>query len=138
MKIIFNFDPKGFVYTAPVQDWKHLVNQRTRWASNMKYQLKFDPEFFFILLSMACMYWGVLFLFIFNWKLALILFAARVFFENLLIGNLKQRFGISSKMARFYPVWLVIQTFFLVFTMVLGQFNLFEWHGKRPYKRKSK
>jgi hypothetical protein len=29
----------------------------------------------------------------------------------------------------------VIQTFFLVFTMVLGQFNLFSWHGKKPYRR---
>ncbi|MDD2331137.1 MAG: glycosyltransferase [Candidatus Cloacimonetes bacterium] len=135
MKIIFNFDPQSFVYTSPVRDLKHLLSQRTRWASNMKYQLKFDPEFFFILLSMAFMYWGVLALALFNWKLALILFTARVLFENIFIGNTRKRFGINGKMAWFYPIWLVFQTVFLVLTMLLGQFNLFVWHGKKPYKR---
>jgi len=37
-------------------------------------------------------------------------------------------------MLGFYPVWLIIQTFMLVFTMILGQFGFFVWHGKRPPK----
>ena len=135
MKIIFNFDPKSFTYTRPVMSWKHLVNQRSRWASNMKYQLKYDPEFFFILLSMAFMFWGTMLLFFFNWKLALILFLTRIAIEHEVIYNARRFFGVTGKMVMFYPVWFVIQTFFLVFTMLLGQFNLFVWHGKRPYKK---
>lgn len=134
-KIIFNFQPSGWVHTRPVKSWKHLVNQRSRWASNMKYQLKFNPEFFFILLSMAFMYWGGVIMLLFSLRLALLVFAIRILIENIFLGLAKSRFGISPRMMRFYPVWLVIQTFFLVFTMVLGQFNFFVWHGKRPYKR---
>lgn len=134
-KIIFNFLPASFVYTHPVKSWKHLVNQRSRWASNMKYQLKFNPEFFFILLSMAFMYWGGIFMMFFNFYLGLFIFAFRILIENITFGFSRKTFGISSKMMHFYPIWLVIQTFFLVFTMVLGQFNIFVWHGKRPYKR---
>jgi len=134
-KIIFNFMPASYVHTHPVRSWKHLVNQRSRWASNMKYQLKFNPEFFFILLSMAFMYWGGLIMMFFNFYLGLFIFAFRILIENITFSYSRKTFGISSKMMRFYPIWLVIQTFFLVFTMVLGQFNIFVWHGKRPYKR---
>lgn len=134
-KIIFNFLPASFVHTRPVKSWKRLVNQRSRWASNMKYQLKFNPEFFFILLSMAFMYWGGLFMMFFSVKLGLLIFAFRILIENLFASYARSRFGITAKMLLFYPIWLVIQTFFLVFTMVLGQFNIFVWHGKRPYKR---
>lgn len=134
-RIIFNFQPSSWVFTRPVHSWKQLVNQRSRWASNMKYQLKFNPEFFFILLSMAFMYWGGLVMMIFSVKLGLFIFAFRILIENIFLRYARSRFGVSNKMMNFYPIWLVIQTFFLVFTMVLGQFNFFVWHGKRPYKR---
>ncbi|NLK49473.1 MAG: glycosyltransferase [Candidatus Cloacimonetes bacterium] len=133
-RIIFNFDPRSFVHTYPVESWQQLSNQRARWASNMKYQLKFNPEFFFILLSMAFMYWGAPLLAFFNWKLALGAFVFRIAIELTFLSYARSRFGVTSRMMRFYPLWIVIQTFFLVFTMVLGQFNLFIWHGKRPPK----
>ncbi|MDZ4183193.1 MAG: glycosyltransferase [Candidatus Cloacimonadaceae bacterium] len=137
-RIIFNFDKRSFVNTLPVKSWRHLLNQRSRWASNMKYQLKFNPEFFFILLSMAFMYWGAVFMLFFSWKLALGIFAFRVCIEHIMVSYARGHFNVSARMLRFYPLWLVIQTFFLVFTMVLGQFNLFVWHGKKPYKGVSK
>jgi cellulose synthase/poly-beta-1,6-N-acetylglucosamine synthase-like glycosyltransferase len=134
-RIIFNFFPASFVHTHPVKSWKQLVNQRSRWASNMKYQLKFNPEFFFILLTMAFIYWGGIIMMLFNLWLGLIIFGLRILIENIFVSYTRKRFGVSAKMMLFYPIWLVIQTFFLVFTMVLGQFNFFVWHGKRPYKR---
>ncbi|PKN72198.1 MAG: hypothetical protein CVU50_08640 [Candidatus Cloacimonetes bacterium HGW-Cloacimonetes-3] len=134
-KIVFNFLPSSFVYTHPVKSWHQLVNQRSRWASNMKYQLKFNPEFFFILLTMAFIYWGGLVMMLFSFKLGLFIFAFRILIENIMASYARSSFGVSSRMMLFYPIWLVIQTFFLVFTMVLGQFNIFVWHGKRPYKR---
>jgi cellulose synthase/poly-beta-1,6-N-acetylglucosamine synthase-like glycosyltransferase len=134
-RIIFNFDKRSFVHTLPVKSWKQLTNQRSRWASNMKYQLKFDPEFFFILLSMAFMYWGGILMLAFSWKLALLIYAFRILVENIFFSYARSHFEVSAKMMLFYPIWLLIQNFFLVFTMVLGQFNLFVWHGKKPYKR---
>lgn len=133
-KIIFNFSSASFTHTHPVKSWKQLVNQRSRWASNMKYQLTFNPEFFFILFSMACLYWGGLVMMLINLKLGLAIFAYRILIENIMISYSRKHFGISARMLGFYPIWLTIQTFFLVFTMILGQFGIFVWHGKRPPK----
>ncbi len=133
-KIIFNFSPASFTHTHPVKSWKHFVNQRSRWASNMKHQLRLNPEFFFILFSMACLYWGGILMMFLNLKLGLMIFAYRILIELSMISYSHKHFGISSRMLRFYPLWLVIQTFMLVFTMVLGQLGIFVWHGKRPPK----
>ncbi|HOA29253.1 MAG TPA: glycosyltransferase [Candidatus Cloacimonadota bacterium] len=133
-KIIFNFSSASFTHTHPVKSWKQLLNQRSRWASNMKYQLTFNPEFFFILFSMACLYWGGLVMMLINLPLGLIIFAYRILIENIMISYSRKHFGISSRMLGFYPLWLIIQTFFLVFTMIMGQFGFFVWHGKRPPK----
>ncbi len=133
-KIVFNFSPKSFVHTHPVRSWKQLVNQRSRWASNMRYQLTFNPEFFFILFSMACLYWGSIIMMFVSFKLGLAIFCFRIITEQILIGYSRRYFGVTAKMLLFYPVWLVIQTFFLVFTMVMGQLGIFVWHGKKPPK----
>jgi len=133
-KIIFNFSPKSFVHTHPVKSWKQLVNQRSRWASNMRYQLTFNPEFFFILFSMACLYWGSIIMMFVSLKLGLAIFCFRILLEHFMISYSRRYFGVTAKMLWFYPVWLIIQTFFLVFTMVLGQLGIFVWHGKRSPK----
>jgi len=133
-KIIFNFAADSFTYTHPVKSWKQFINQRSRWASNMKYQLYFNPEFFFILFSMACLYWGGIVLMFINFKLGLIIFLYRILIEHIMISYSHKQFGITARMLGFYPVWLIIQTFMLVFTMILGQFGFFVWHGKRPPK----
>lgn len=133
-KIIFNFSSASFTHTHPVKSWKQLINQRSRWASNMKYQLSFNPEFFFILFSMACLYWGSIIMMFLNLKLGLAIFAYRILIEHLMISYSRKHFGVTARMLNFYPIWLLIQTFFLVFTMVLGQFGIFVWHGKRPPK----
>lgn len=137
-KIVFNFLPASFVYTRPVKSWGRFINQRSRWASNMKYQLKFNPEFFFILLTMAFIYWGGIVMMLFSFRLGLAIFALRILIENIYFGYSRSALGISSRMMNFYPIWLLIQTFMLVFTMILGQFNIFVWHGKKPYKRKAR
>ncbi len=133
-KVVFNFDPHSFVYTQPMPSWKELISQRARWASDMKHQFKLHPEFFFILLSMAFFYWGSIAMLFFNWKLALCFLGSRVLIELIFLNYSKATFQVSSQMMRFYPVWVVIQNFFLVFTMVLGQLNLFVWHGIKPPK----
>lgn len=131
-KIVFNFSPSSFTYTHPVKSWKQFINQRSRWASNMKYQLSFNPEFFFILFSMACLYWGSIILMFVNFKLGLAAFIYRILIELIMISYSHKHFGVNKRMLGFYPIWLVIQTFMLVFTMILGQLGMFVWHGKRP------
>lgn len=133
-KIIFNFASSSFTHTYPVQSWKEFINQRSRWASNMKYQLSLNPEFFFILFSMACLYWGSIILLFVNFPLGLAFLLYRILVELCMISYSRKHFGVSARMLNFYPVWLAIQTFLLVFTMILGQLGLFVWHGKHPPK----
>jgi hypothetical protein len=63
----------------------------------MKYQLKFDPEFFFILLSMGLMYWGGVLMFIFSWKIALSIMIFRWTVENVFLSYTRKRFGVGMK-----------------------------------------
>jgi len=49
LKIKFAFNNHSFVQTKPVESWLQLLNQRTRWASNFKWQYNLNPEFFFYL-----------------------------------------------------------------------------------------
>jgi len=86
---------------------------------------------------MAFMYWGGLIMLFFNIKIALIIFLYRIIVENITISYSRSRFGFTKEMLRFYPIWLVIQNFFLVLTMVLGQFNIFVWKGKRPTSKRN-
>ena len=87
-----------------------------------------------ILFSMACLYWGGIILMFVNLRLGLWVFAYRIVIELMMMSYSHKHFGVKSRMLLFYPVWLVIQTFMLVFTMVLGQLGIFVWHGKRPPK----
>ncbi len=48
-KIGFSFTPYSFVTTQPISSWRALFNQRIRWASNTKWQISLNPEFFLYL-----------------------------------------------------------------------------------------
>jgi len=134
MNIKFNFSPYSFVYTEPIPNWKMLVNQRTRWASNMKAQRALNPEFFMILVCIVCFYICNLALFIINWKIGLLFFLCKVLIEIELFYMGFPYLKADRKMLFFYPVWQVIQPFFLTLTTILGQFNLYRWRGRSPIK----
>ncbi|MCK4312776.1 MAG: glycosyltransferase, partial [Candidatus Cloacimonetes bacterium] len=51
MKVEFAFSTHSFVYTKAVDNLLQLLRQRSRWASNMKWQIILNPEFFIYLLS---------------------------------------------------------------------------------------
>ena len=51
LKVRFAFSAHSFALTQPIQNWKKLFSQRIRWASNMKWQIGLNPEFFIQLKS---------------------------------------------------------------------------------------
>ncbi len=47
----------------------------------------------------------------FNYKLALFILAYRIIIENIIFNSSRSRFGITKEIMKFYPVWLIIQSF---------------------------
>ena len=47
---VFNYDPNSFVSTLPKNSFPSYLNQRIRWSSNSKQNLRSNPQFFVFLL----------------------------------------------------------------------------------------
>ena len=131
MKVKFAFSPLSFVTTKPIKSWQNLLNQRVRWASNSKWQLLLNPEFFFYLLAVLILTTFGLILLVFKWQLGLILFAIKYIFEFVLVKFGFEKFFIDKERLKFFPVWFVIQPFYIITVAIMGVFNLFKWHGRR-------
>ncbi len=134
MKIHFNFSSHSFVYTTPITNWMMLLNQRTRWASNMKTQSSLNPEFFWILVSIVTFYLLNITLFFVDWRLGLTFMLIREFIEINLFYFGFPYLKADRRMIWFYPIWQIIQAIFLTTTIILGQFNLYRWRGRKPVK----
>lgn len=131
MNVRFAFPSASFVTTRPVSGWKELLNQRVRWASNSKWQLILNPEFFFYLVNIFILILLGIILFFHNWWIGLILFLIKLIPELILIKLGFRDFLLSKKRFKFFPTWFVIQPFYLITVGVMGVFNLFRWHGRR-------
>ena len=126
-KIIFNTNPHSFANTQAIESWKQLFNQRSRWASNMKWQIKLNPEFFLYLISTFILTVGVYFYFPLGWWIPLLVIFLRMIFE---IQFLKKSFGffqVEKKLLKFYPIWFFIQPVYMVLISILGAFSIFSW-----------
>lgn len=135
LKIQFNFSPHSFVYTAPIKSWSQLINQRTRWASNMKTQSSLNPEFFWILVFIVSFYISTIILFFLDWRFGLGFYLLKDVIEIMLFYMGFPYLKADRQMIWFYPVWQIIQPIFLTITTILGQFNLYRWRGRTPVKQ---
>lgn len=125
--ISFNFEPKSYVYTKPVDNLTTLLNQRIRWTSNMKWQIKLNPEFFIYLLSVlivTIMPWIILFI---NWKIAILFFIIRIWGEIVFLKQAFKRLKIKKDKLNFYPLWFVLQPFYMILIAILSIFDFFKW-----------
>jgi cellulose synthase/poly-beta-1,6-N-acetylglucosamine synthase-like glycosyltransferase len=131
MNVRFAFSAASFVSTRAVSGWKQLLNQRVRWASNSKWQLILNPEFFFYLVNIFILILLGIILFFHKWWIGLILFLLKLIPEMMLIKLGFREFCLPKNRLRFFPIWFVIQPFYLITVGVMGVFNLFQWHGRR-------
>lgn len=131
MKTRFNFLPNSFAFTQSIKSWKQLFNQRSRWNSNLKWQLFLNPKFVVVITMVFSVYGAGFLLFAFDWKTATIFLGTRIFFETLLIYTWLPLFGAKRSTFRLYPFWVFAQPMFNILVLVMGQFNLFQWQGKR-------
>jgi len=131
LRVRFAFSRHAFAGTRPVRSWRQLFNQRSRWAGNMRRQLSLNPEFFFYLFATALLFVGALALLLLCWPLGAGVLAIKAAGEYAFLAAQRKRFEMDGERLRFFPVWFVLQPFYLLPVAMLGQLNLFRWHGRR-------
>ncbi len=138
LKTIFNFDNGSFVSTNRIVGWKQLINQRSRWAWNVKWQIKLRPLYFWSIALVLIYYSGVIALIFLNWKMAVFFSLLRAVLEIVLLSVGFHYLDVEKKRIMFYPIWAFMMPFLYLITVPMGQMNMFEWYGKKPTKSKIK
>jgi len=130
-KVAFSFNRYSFARTRAASSWIQLFNQRSRWASNMKLQLKLNPEFFLYLLSVICLTSMIFITLFLDYKVGLLFIGTKAFFEYRFINKVFNKFKIDNNRLNFFPLWIILQPIFGIIVSLMGQVNMFKWKGKK-------
>jgi cellulose synthase/poly-beta-1,6-N-acetylglucosamine synthase-like glycosyltransferase len=128
--------PETFAIHPPARSWSGFVQQRTRWASNAPYQLRFDPLFFVYMLV--------------TFALSLLLLLSPLLALNGALSGgwaggcwgakVAAEWSICRKgtaffarrdLRRYFPLWILLQPLLVVLIGGLGCLGMFSWKGKR-------
>ncbi|OQX70913.1 MAG: hypothetical protein B6D62_03245 [Candidatus Cloacimonas sp. 4484_275] len=134
MKISFNFSPHSFVITRAIGSWKELFNQRSRWASNSKWQILLNPEFFVYLVFVFIATLFPFVLLFFNWKIGLLLIFAKYISDFYFVRLGFRIFGLERERLKYFPFWFFLQPPYIILVTLMGIFDIFKW---RTGKEKS-
>ena len=127
LKVRFSLIEHSFVYTQSVKSVQHLISQRSRWASNAKWQLYLNPEFFFFLTAVFLIHLTIIILLFLNWQAAILLVVIKLISEYIFVATNFKLFERERKRLRFFPAWSILQPFYIVLVTVRGIFELFSW-----------
>jgi len=127
LKIKFAFNTHSFVKTKPVESWIQLLNQRTRWASNFKWQMNLNPEFFYYLTAVFLNTFLPVILIFKIWFLGLGLLLLRMILEYDFIKLGFKVFELKKNKLKFYPFWFIMQPFYILLVTLLGILGIFKW-----------
>lgn len=127
MKVNFAFTDHSYVYTQPIKNIGKFLSQRSRWTSNMKWQIILNPEFFFYLLSVFFITFLPIVILLNYWQLGVGILLIRMIFELIFLKYGYEVFSENKKKLIFYPVWFFIQPFYIIVIALMGGLNLFSW-----------
>jgi len=127
MKVSFAFTDHSYVYTQPIKNIGKFLSQRSRWTSNMKWQIILNPEFFVYLLSVFFItFLPIVILFNF-WQLGVGVLLLRIILELIFLKYGYEVFGENKKKLIFYPAWFIMQPLYIITIAVMGGLNIFSW-----------
>ena len=125
--IRFAFSPHSFVLTKQIERLAQLLNQRSRWASNMKWQIMMNPEFFVYLMSVFFLAFLPIVLFFFNWKIGVGILIIKALLDFLFIREGYRIFPNEKTRKFFFPFWFILQPVYIFVVTFLGILNIFKW-----------
>ncbi len=129
-KIVFNFEPSSFVLTRPIGSLKSLVNQRSRWASNMKWQVFLNLEMFLYLSTLFILLLSIFYLLYKAPGYAIVILLIKFFNDLIYMNKVYQVFQSDPKRRYFFPLFFIFQPIYLCVVGILGQLNFFQWKKK--------
>lgn len=120
-----NIDPNSFVKTEPMTNIKEFINQRTRWASNAKLNIKKSPYFFSFLATSLSFNIIILFYFLFSdsWHF---LFLFKFVCDGLVLLMGSMLFNTNIKFPAYF-LWATIQPIYIPIIGLLGIREKFTW-----------
>lgn len=120
-----NIDPNSFVRTEPMKKVKGFLNQRTRWSSNAKLNVKRSPYFFLFLANSLLINIIIFFSFLFstNW---FSIFFMKFIFDGLVIFLGSKLFNSNISFTP-YLVWSFLQPIYIPFIAFMGLQEKFTW-----------
>jgi cellulose synthase/poly-beta-1,6-N-acetylglucosamine synthase-like glycosyltransferase len=121
-----------YVYTRPTTSWSALIIQRARWASNAKPMAITDPIFFFYLTIAFLLNIGWPVAIFFHAWLGIALAAIKALVDYRFLSEHLDLFQIESARMRFFPVWFLLQPFYILAVTVLGLAGAYRWRGRAP------
>lgn len=126
-KIGLSTSKHSYAYTVPTKNWAELMNQRIRWASNMKWQILLNPEFFFYLISVILTTIMPFIMLFTHFWIGLTIILVRGFCEYNFLKISMEKFHEDRNRLKFYPIWMLIQPFYMIIVSIFSLFNFFKW-----------
>lgn len=130
-KIRFAFGKETQNHTRSQKSIKQFFNQRIRWASNERAQIKLNIEFYLFLLVTFLLNLSIVIALFFAPILFLIFLLIKGISEWLVIKQGTKRFKIDQTRLKFFPIWALLQPFYIIVVGIAGQLKLFKWN-KEP------
>ena len=123
---VFNYDPNSFVSTLPKNSFPGYLNQRIRWSSNSKQNLRSNPQFFVFLLSAFLANCSIMFGLIYFSGLSIVLFLIKFFLEAFVIF-IGTRLFLTPVTSLTYIIWNIIQPVYIPIVGVAGLIGKYSW-----------
>jgi len=134
-RIVFAASPKTFVSThrseTPFSFWR----QRKRWASNATLQIRLNPIFFAYILIVFATHALIPLSLIFTpatWAIPLLCWVAKSL-SDLLVSYKAARLFSRTDLLALWPIWEILQPFYIVAVGVLGSIGGFAWKGRQHH-----
>ena len=134
-RIVFNLDPEAFNTTCRFETMPGFLRQRLRWASNAAFQLRLNRPFFVYIASLFLRDLLILVLLLRSVltatspTVALLCFLSRSVADLLVMLRGATVFHRPDLLSLF-PLWAILQPFYVTGMGVLGTFAGFAWKGR--------
>ncbi len=135
-RIVFATDGPTFSVHPRARSWRSLLEQRSRWASNVPLIARMDPLFFIYMAISYTLSWFVLaapFIWWMAWiqpQWILSALAAKWVGEGVLFARVLQ-LANRGELGRFWPLWALLQPWHIAIVGGLGPLGIFSWKGKK-------
>ena len=126
-KAVFSFGYSSFVYTQPIDSFFSLINQRSRWASNFKYQFDLNPEFFVYLSGVFLITYLPFVMLFYHLYMGIVIILLKFFADLLFTHKAFSIFKIEKKRIKFFAIWYIFQPIYIFIVTFFGLFEVFRW-----------